>query len=215
MDRTGAVPLPEHLERRLVAYKAAGAIVLIGIWGWFALVRGDQTPVFVYLNIAVHEVGHVVFRPVGELVMLVMGSGSEVLFPLVVGVYFLLRRRDAVAGAICFGWCASALASAATYIADADDGLLPLLGATGPDAAGDWERILGPEFFDRLFLADPIAGVVRTAGFALWFLALGLAVAALVLSLRRAAAAERAGRARPTATPARDLAPVSDEEMWG
>jgi hypothetical protein len=215
MGRTGAVSLPEHLERRLVAYKAAGAIVLIGIWGWFALVRGDQTPVFVYLNIAVHEVGHVVFRPFGELVMLVMGSGSEVLFPLLVGIYFLLRRRDAVAGAICFGWCASALASAATYIADADDGLLPLLGATGPDAAGDWERILGPGFFDKVFLADRIAGVVRTAGFALWFLALGLAVAALVLSLRRAAAAERAGRPQPTAMPARDLAPLSDEEMWG
>ncbi|HET9671964.1 MAG TPA: hypothetical protein VFQ40_03855, partial [Actinomycetota bacterium] len=149
MGRTDAVTLPEHFERRLVTYRAAGAIVLIGVWGWFALVRGDQTPVLVYLNIAVHEVGHAVFRPFGELVMLVMGSGSEVLFPFLVSVYFLARRRDTVAGAICFGWCASALASAATYLADADDGLLPLLGATGPDAAGDWERVLGPEFLDR------------------------------------------------------------------
>jgi hypothetical protein len=214
MDPSDRVRLPEHLERRLVAYKAAGAIVLIGVWGWFALVRGDQTPVFVYLNIAVHEVGHVVFRPFGELVMLVMGSGSEVLFPLLVGVYFLLRRRDAVAGAVCFGWCASALASAATYIADADDGLLPLLGATGPDAAGDWERILGQEFFDRLFLADRLAGVVRTAGFVLWFAALGLAVVTLVRNARRAAEAAGPGRPRPSATPSRPLETLSDDEMW-
>jgi CRP/FNR family cyclic AMP-dependent transcriptional regulator len=123
----------------------------------------------------VHESGHVLFRPFGELTMLIMVSGFEVLFPLAAGVVFLLRRRDVVASAVCCGWTASALASAATYIADADDGRLALLGATGPDAACDWERILGQEFFDRVYLADSIAGTVRTVGYVLWFVALGLA----------------------------------------
>jgi hypothetical protein len=118
---------------------------------WFALVRNDQTPI-VYLNIAVHESGHVLFRPFGELTMLIMGSGFEVLFPFAAGVVFLWRRRDVVASAVYRGRAASALASAATYIADADDGRLALLGATGPDAAGDRERILGQEFFDKVYL---------------------------------------------------------------
>ena len=72
--------------------------------------------------------------------------------------YFLIRKRDLVATAVAWGWAASALASAATYIGDADDGRLALLGATGPDAAGDWERILGVEFFDKVFLADSDRG---------------------------------------------------------
>jgi hypothetical protein len=210
MDALAPVPLPDDIQRRLHTYKAAGALLLIGVWGWFALVQDDQTPIFVYLNIAVHETGHVLFRPVGELTMLIMGSGFEVLFPLGVGVFFLLRRRDLVSTAVCWGWAASALASAATYIADADDGRLALLGATGPDAAGDWERILGEEFFDKVFLADRIAGTVRTVGFILWVVALGLVVSVIV---RNRPLAQPSGT-RPTARAAAPLTPVDDEQMW-
>ena len=214
MDERGRVELPEDLQHRLTAYKAAGALVLIGVWGWFAVLHGDQTPVFVYLNIAVHEAGHVLFRPFGELTMLIMGSGFEVLFPLAMAAYFLALRKDAVAGAVCLGWCASALASAATYIGDADDGRLALLGATGPDAAGDWERILGVEFFDKVFLADRIAGVVRTLGVVVWIAALALAVGAVAWH-GRATARSAASASRRTAAPAAPLRPVTDEEMWG
>jgi hypothetical protein len=175
MDSLAPVQLPDDIERRLSFYKAAGAVLLIAVWGWFALVQNDQTPIFVYLNIAVHESGHVLFRPFGELAVLIMGSGFEVLFPFAVGVVFFIRKRDLVSTAISWGWSASALASAATYIADADDGRLALLGATGPDTAGDWERILGGQFFDKVYLADSIASKVRTIGYALWFVALGLA----------------------------------------
>jgi len=212
MDTHAPVELPDDIQRRLNVYKAVGALLLIAVWGWFALVKNDQTPIFVYLNIAVHESGHVLFRPFGELTMLVMGSGFEVLFPFVVGVVFLLRKRDLVSTAVCWGWAASALASAATYIADADDGRLALLGATGPDAAGDWERILGEEFFDKVYLADSIAGTVRTFGYVLWFIALGMASWAIVRNRARERATEP--RIRPTARPSSPL-PVRDEEqMW-
>ena len=215
MQIRSPVELPEHVERRLTAYKAAGAVLLIAVWGWFALVENDQTPVFVYLNIAVHEIGHVLFRPLGELTMLIMGSGFEVLFPFVVGIYFLVKK-DLVATSVCFGWAASALASAATYIADADDGRLALLGATGPDSAGDWERILGEEFFDKVFLADQIASIVRSAGFVLWFVAIGIAVATVVWNLRRMPSGSPPQRwGRPRAAPASPPISVTDEEMWG
>jgi hypothetical protein len=214
MDSLAPVQLPDDIQRRLNVYKAAGALLLIAVWGWFALVKNDQTPVFVYLNIAVHETGHVLFRPFGELTMLIMGSGFEVAFPLGVGVYFLLRRRDLVSTAVSWGWAASALASAATYIADADDGRLALLGATGPDAAGDWERILGVEFFDKVFLADRIAGVVRTFGFGLWLVAVGLAVWAVVTNRRIERAAAAGSLPRATAEPRGRLPVVDDEQMW-
>lgn len=214
MDSFAPVPLPDDIQRRLNVYKAAGAVLLIAVWGWFALVRNDQTPIFVYLNIAVHETGHVLFRPFGELTMLMMGSGFEVLFPFAVGAYFLVRKRDLVATAVAWGWAASALASAATYIGDADDGTLALLGATGPDAAGDWERILGVEFFDKVFLADRIAGVVRTIGFVLWIVAIGLAVFATVRNHQLAQVAVAAPKGRPSPVPRVPLVPVDDEQMW-
>jgi hypothetical protein len=214
MDSFAPVPLPDDIQRRLNVYKAAGAVLLIAVWGWFALIRNDQTPIFVYLNIAVHETGHVLFRPFGELTMLMMGSGFEVLFPFAVGAYFLVRKRDLVATAVAWGWAASALASAATYIGDADDGELALLGATGPDAAGDWERVLGVEFFDKMFLADRIAGVVRTIGFVLWIVAIGLAVFAIVQTRQLARTEVAAPKGRPNAVPRVPLVPVDDEHMW-
>jgi hypothetical protein len=214
MDSLAPVPLPDDIQRRLDVYKAAGALLLIAVWGWFALVKNDQTPIFVYLNIAVHETGHVLFRPFGGLTMLMMGSGFEVLFPLAVGAYFLIRKRDVISTAVAWGWSASALASAATYIADADDGRLALLGATGPDAAGDWERILGEEFFDKVYLADRIAGIVRTLGFVLWIVALGLAVWAIVRNRLAERGAEAGPRDRATAEPRLPLVPVDDEHMW-
>lgn len=214
MDSLAPVQLPDDIQRRLNVYKAAGALLLIAVWGWFALVKGDQTPFFVYLNIAVHEVGHVLFRPAGELTMLIMGSGFEVLFPFATGAFFLLIKRDLVSTAVAWGWAASGLASASTYIGDADDGRLALLGATGPDAAGDWERILGVEFFDKVYLADRIAGTVRTVGFVLWGVALGLAVWAIVRNRQLLRSAEASQEPRVTAEPRAPLVPIHDEEMW-
>ena len=210
MEIRSRVELPPEAERRLTTYKAAGALLLIAVWGWFALVKNDQTPIFVFLNIAVHETGHVLFRAFGELIMLIMGSGFEVLFPFAVGLYFLFRK-DLVATAVSFGWAANALASAATYIADADDGELALLGATGPDAAGDWERILGEGFFDKVFLADRIAAIVRSIGFVLWFVALGIAIGTIVWNVSRD---RRPAPPAPRAKPSRAPAVVTDEQMW-
>jgi hypothetical protein len=126
---------------------------------------------------------------------------------------FLIRKRDLVSTAVSWGWSASALASAATYIADADDGRLALLGATGPDTAGDWERILGERFFDKVYLADPIAAKVRTVGFVLWFVALGLAAWVIIRGrLRERAAVAISPRA--TATLTSPPAVLDDEQMW-
>jgi hypothetical protein len=214
MDSLAPVQLPEDIDRRLTVYKASGALVLIAVWGWFALVKNDQTPVFVYLNIAVHETGHVLFRPFGQLTMLIMGSGFEVLFPFAVGLVFLIVKRDLVSTAVSWGWSASALASAATYIADADDGRLALLGGAGPDTAGDWERILGQQFFDKVYLADSIAAKVRTAGYVLWFVALGLAAWVIVRDRLRDRSAPGTPRPRATAKPGSPRPAIDDEHMW-
>ena len=70
------------------------------------------------------------------------------------------------------------------------------------------------EFFDKVFLADRIAGVVRTVGFVLWIVALGLAVWAIVRNRQLARAAVATPNGRVTAVPRAPLVPVDDEQMW-
>ena len=205
------VQLPDDIQRRLIALKAVGALGVCAIYGWFAIVKDAQVPVLVFLDIAVHEVGHKLFSAFGELVMLVMGTGTQILFPFVAGVAFAVSRRDLIAWGICWAWSANAMCDGARYIYDAPRGELALLGAG--DGLGDWSKILGPEHFDKLFLADRLSAYVRAAGVATWFLAVGLIVFALVRSVK---GNRREGGTRPRATaePSAVLTPVGDLDMW-
>ena len=174
--------------------------------------KDAQVPVLVFLDIAVHEVGHKLFSPFGNLVMLIMGTGFQILFPFLVGLVFAVWRRDLIAWAICWAWSANAMCDGARYIFDAPRGELLLMGAS--DGLGDWSKILGPEHFDKLYLADRLSAQVRTVGIVTWFVAVGLVLFALVrnvLAGRRAAAAERV---RATAKPSAVLTPVGDVDMW-
>ena len=76
-----SVQLPDDIQRRLNALKAVGALGVCAIYGWFAIVRNVQVPVLVFLDIAVHEVGHKIFSPFGNLIMLIMGTGTQIRSP--------------------------------------------------------------------------------------------------------------------------------------
>ena len=207
-----SVQLPEDIQRRLNAWKAVGALGVCAIYGWFAIVEDAQVPVLVFLDIAVHEVGHKLFSPFGDLVMLIMGTGFQILFPFVVGLVFGIWKRNFIAWGVCWAWSANAMCDGARYIYDAPRGELLLLGAG--DGLGDWSKILGPEHFDKLYMADRLAAQLRTLGIITWFVAVGLVVFSLVRSVlgnRRAAAAEAV---RATAKPSGVLTPVGDVDMW-
>ncbi len=206
------VQLPDDIQRRLNAFKAVGALGVCAIYGWFAIVKDVQVPVLVFLDIAVHEVGHTIFSPFGDLTMLIMGTGFQILFPFVVGVVFAVWKRNLIALGVCLAWSANAMCDGARYIYDAPRGELMLMGAS--DGLGDWSKILGPEHFDKLYLADGLSAQVRTVGIFTWFVAIGLVAFALarnVQQTRRAAAAENA---RVTAEPSGMLTPVGDVDMW-
>ena len=207
-----SVQLPDDIQRRLNAFKAVGALGLCAIYGWFAIVKNTQVPVLVFLDVAVHEVGHKIFSPFGDVIMLIMGTGFQILFPFVVGLMFAVWKRNLIAWGVCWAWSANAMCDGARYIFDAPRGELMLMGAS--DGLGDWSKILGPEHFDKLYLADRLSAQVRTVGIATWFVAVGLVVFSLarnVQASRRSAAAERA---RATAKPSGMLTPVGDMDMW-
>jgi hypothetical protein len=215
------VVLPEEIQRRLNVWRSVGALALCALWAWFGFVKEAEVPILQYLDIAVHEVGHMIFRPFGEFTMLIMGSGTEVLFPFVVGLVFLVWKRDLIATGICWAWSASAAADASRYIADATQGSLALLGG-GPDAMGDWERVLGLEHLDKLALADDYAARVRTVGLLLVVVAFSLVVAGIVWNQRKAHALDPTRRVPVAprmhvpvrAKPMKPVQPVAPEDMW-
>lgn len=176
-------------------------IVFTGLCGWFVFRVGERPPGLTYMDIAVHETGHWLFRPFGEVVMLVMGNGTQILFPLTLAVAMLAWRRDLLAGAVLLAWAGEACGDTAIYIADAPEGRLPLLGA--PE--GDWTRILGPDHLHRMQFAEDYAHDVRVVAVLLMLAAVGICAYA-ILSLHR--------RSRSGSEAPRALAPVSPERMW-
>jgi hypothetical protein len=207
-----SVQLPDDIQRRLDTWKAVGALGVCAIYGWFAIVKNVQVPALVFLDIAVHEIGHKVFSPFGNLIMLMMGTGTQILFPLVVGLVFGIWKRNFIAWGICWAWAASAMCDGARYIYDAPRGELMLLGAG--DGLGDWSKILGPEHFDKLYLADRLSSRLRTLGIVTWFVAVGMIVFSLVREVRASRDVTAAKAARATATPSGALTPVRDVDMW-
>jgi hypothetical protein len=207
-----SVQLPDDIQHRLNAWKAVGALGVCAIYGWFAIVKDTQVPVLVFLDISVHEIGHKLFSPFGDLIMLIMGTGFQVLFPFVVGLVYGIWKRNFIAWGVCWAWSASAMCDGARYIYDAPRGELLLLGAG--DGLGDWSKILGPEHFDKLYLADRLAAQLRTIGIVTWFVGVALVVFALVTNVLRSRRAVAAEAVRATAKPSGVLSPVGDVDMW-
>ncbi|MEA2551242.1 MAG: hypothetical protein QOE25_1011, partial [Actinomycetota bacterium] len=79
---------------------------------------------------------------------------------------------------------------------------------------GDWARILGPEHYDKLFLADPIARDVRQVAVAFILVAFGSVIAGLVLNQRKLAELARGPAPAPVPKTREPLPDVAPEEMW-
>ena len=158
-----------------------GTIAFTGICAWFVFARGQRPPGLTFLDIALHESGHVLFGWAGEAWMLAMGSGTQILVPLLLGVFWLVVRRDLATGAVLLAWAGEACSDAAIYVADAPVGALPLLGGGGD---GDWTRILGPEHLSRMHLADEYAHNVRMFGAFLMLAAVVISVEGIRRCLR-------------------------------
>lgn len=89
--------------------------------------------------LAVHEAGHVLFRPFGEFLMMLGGSLLQLLVPAAFVLYFM-RRQDRYAAAVVGFWLAASLFNLAAYVGDARAGELPLI--TGSRSDHDWTWLL-------------------------------------------------------------------------
>ncbi len=163
---------PAHAPRaawNLIASALFALGLLVFSWRWFHLPLADlgwEGGWMHNIHLVFHEAGHAIFMLVGapRTLVVFMGSGLQVLFPLLIAGAFYFKNRDAYGAAVCLWWAGHATLDVAPYIGDARALELPLLGGgTGREIEGhDWEYLLG--HWGALHRDTEIAGRVALAG---------------------------------------------------
>jgi hypothetical protein len=155
-----------------------GKYVVIGIMGFFFfyMVNKRSSWCFLdYVNLPFHEFGHILFGPLGETVQFMGGTISQLMWPLILLVYFI-RRRDFLASSFCLFWFGENFLNISKYVADARSMRLPLVGG----GIHDWNFLLGKW---RILKYDhTIANIVFTLGV---FLMAGSMVWAFLVAKRK------------------------------
>lgn len=138
-----------------VRYARLAFVALLAWLAWSAF--HDEygvVPLVSDIDLAIHEFGHLLFRPfgipfLGRTMVILGGSLTQVAFPLIFVGYFVSKRedgsrRDVFAAMVCLWWSAINLLDVAIYCADSRAGQLMLLnGLTGQESDGhDWENLL-------------------------------------------------------------------------
>jgi hypothetical protein len=141
-------------QRTLQRYARLALAVLLAVLAWSAF-RNEYgyIPLLSDIDLAIHEFGHMLFMPfgiqfLGNTMMILGGSLTQVAFPLIFFGYFLRKHEDAprdlFAAMVCLWWSGINLLSVAIYCADSRAGQLMLIdGSTGQESDGhDWNNLL-------------------------------------------------------------------------
>lgn len=123
---------------------------------------------FAGLTLVLHEMGHLLFSPLGQTLMLLGGSIFQLLCPFAAAVYLLLRQHDWFGFGVGASWLAFSTWELATYVDDANQGNLPLVGM-GDDVLHDWDTLLTQ--WHLLNHAQTFATALRGLAFLEWALA--------------------------------------------
>lgn len=137
-------------------FAKVGGVTLLAVYG-IAILRHPGFALIDNVNLPIHETGHLVFAPFGELITALGGTLFQLIVPAVFIGYFA-RRRDQFAASVALWWLAENCWNIAVYVADAQAQQLPLVGG----GEHDWAFILAE--LDVLQQDAHIAAMVRFTG---------------------------------------------------
>lgn len=134
-----------------------------------------SSTIFSGITLAFHEMGHLIFNFMGHFIGSLMGSGTQVLIPIIVIIVFL-RQPDYFGVAVGGFWLSFSLFELALYVGDARSQELPLVGFSD-QPEHDWGYLLGamhllPADHFLAFLIRVAATLIGAASlwFAVWLL---------------------------------------------
>lgn len=117
------------------------------IWRSVNIPAGEAGSTFLHMILLpFHEAGHyLIFRWFGEFIMTLGGTLAQHLFPVVLGIALLYKRRDPFGAALFLWLLGFSLIDMAVYMYDAYDPKIMLLGGkTGAETdSHDWMNIFG------------------------------------------------------------------------
>ncbi len=135
------------------------------LWlGWILVRYWDNpfaTTIFQGIDLAFHEIGHVLWSPLGEFMSFAGGTLTQVLMPVAAGAV-LYRQRDWFGVAFATCWTGIACFETVLYASDALTRRLPLVSTGGGDPIHDWTYMLGR--LDMLEHASEVALAWQWAG---------------------------------------------------
>jgi hypothetical protein len=121
-----------------------------------------------YVNLPIHEGGHLVFGWFGETIGVAGGTLMQLLVPAALAVYFAARRQP-TGTAFCAFFLFENLLNISTYMADARAQQLPLVTAgNGEEVVHDWFFL-----FSKLGVLEHDIGIARLVRLAGWVGMLG------------------------------------------
>lgn len=121
----------------------------------------DYVGIFSGITLAFHEMGHVLFTPFGELLMIAGGSITQLAIPVVAALLLVWRQGDYFGFAVGGAWLGFSALNLGRYIGDARALELPLV-SLGPEAEHDWWYLLSRMGWLRY--DTRIAGLVNGLG---------------------------------------------------
>jgi hypothetical protein len=99
--------------------------------------------IFKPLNLGIHELGHLIFSPLGQFLAVAGGTIAQCLVPLI-SFFMFYRQKDFFAFTVSFCWMGTNLFSIAVYMADARAMALTLVTPFGgEEIIHDWNYLLG------------------------------------------------------------------------
>lgn len=166
-------------DNRLRRFGAIVLLFLLGYWSYQLLkpYPVGQTPwIFLdYLNLLIHEAGHWIWMPFGQIWAIAGGSITQILFPILIVIAFI-RQRDLLGVSFGFFWVGNNLINISYYIADAQAQSLPLLG--GDSTIHDWNWLL--QHFNLLDSSQLISSGFMFFGIGLLLTSIGALVLAVL-----------------------------------
>jgi hypothetical protein len=136
------------------------------------LVSPEYTDWFKGITLVFHEMGHILFIPLGRTMTILGGSLNQLLIPIFAGAHLLLRQRDYFGVAFAKAWLAFSLWDLAVYVGDANREEMPLVSMGPGRPLHDWATLLGE--WHLLGQTDLIARCVGIAAFLVWAAALAM-----------------------------------------